>query len=172
MLALDTRAGLFWLVPVLFAIHNLEEGTLMEGYLPAARAIMPVRLRRLVGRCTYRQFVALLVFVTLVPFLIAVFGNLAIPHSAAGYALLAIQATLLLNVASHVAAAIMLRGYSPGLVTAVLVNLPFSLWLIALAWQEHWYSVPALIALAPLALVLHGPVLLGLLRVAARIPTA
>ena len=35
MMALNTRAGLFWLVPTLFAAHNLEEGLMMKRYLPA-----------------------------------------------------------------------------------------------------------------------------------------
>ncbi len=166
----DTSAGLLWLVPALFAVHNLEEGLLMKRYLPAARAAMPERLKRLIGIYSYRQFVALLVFITALAFLIALSGDPAAPESAAGYALLAIQATMLLNVASHVGAAVLMRGYSPGLVTAVLVNLPFSLWLIAIVWREHWYSSSALLWLIPLALLLHGPVLLGLLWAAARLP--
>ena len=172
MLALDTRAGLLWLVPILFAVHNLEEGALMQRYLPAARAAMPARLKRIIGMYNYRQFVALLVFITALAFLIALSGDLAAPRSAAGYALLAIQATMLLNVASHVGAAVVLRGYSPGLVTALAINLPFSLWLLSVAWGQHWYSSSALLWLVPLALLLHGPVLLGLLKGASRLPVA
>lgn len=166
----DGRAGLLWLVPILFALHNLEEGALMRRYLPAAHAVMPERLKKIVGVCSWRQFVALLVFITAVAFLIAMSGDLAAPDSAAGYALLAIQATMLVNVVSHVGAAVVLGGYSPGLVTAVLVNLPFSLWLFTVAWSGHWYAHAALLWLAPLAFVLHGPVLLGLLRAASHIP--
>jgi len=172
MLALDTRPGLLWLVPFLFAVHNLEEGVLMRRYLARARAVMPARLKRIIGVTTYRQFAALLVFITAVVFLIAASSDLSEPGSAAGYALIAVQATMLLNVASHIGAAIVLRGYSPGLVTAILVNLPFSLWLMSVAWQEHWYSASALLWLAPLALLLHGPVLIGLLKAAARLPLA
>ena len=170
MVALDSRASLLWLVPLLFALHNLEEGALMQRYLPAAQAAMPARLKRIVGLCNYRQFVALLVFITLIPFAIAAAADLSRLGSIAGYALLALQATMLLNVASHIGAAFVLRGYGPGLVTAILVNLPFSLWLMSVAWAEHWYSGPALLCLLPLALLLHGPVLLGLLNAASRLP--
>ncbi len=170
MMALNTRAGLFWLVPTLFAAHNLEEGLMMKRYLPAARAAMPARLRRLVGEVGYYQFAVLLIAITLVVFLIAAVGDLGAPGSVAGYALLAVQATMLLNVASHVGAAIKLRGYSPGLATAVLINLPFSIVLLGLASTERWYAAPALLTLMPLALLLHGPVLLGLLAGASRLP--
>ena len=170
MPAFDTRAVLLWLVPILFAVHNLEEGALMKRYLPAARAAMPARLKQVIGTYNHRQFVALLAVITAIAFLIAIFGDIGRPGSTGGYALLAIQATMLLNVASHVAAAFVMRGYSPGLVTAILVNLPFSLWIIAVAWGEHWYAAAALLWLVPWALLLHGPVLLGLLRAATRIP--
>ncbi len=170
MLALDSRAFLLWLVPTLFAVHNLEEGALMKRTLPATQAAMPARLKRIVGVYTWRQFAALLVFITLIAFLIAASSDLSTPGSAAGYALLAIQATMLINVVSHVGAAVVLSGYSPGLVTAVLVNLPFSLWLLHAAAAGQWYSHAALLWLVPLALVLHGPVLLGLLRAASRLP--
>ena len=110
-----------------------------------------------------------MILITALAFLIAIFGDLSAPGSAAGYALLAIQATMLLNVASHVAVAVVLRAYGPGLVTALFVNLPFSLWLMNVAWVEHWYSQPALLSLIPLALLLHGPVLLGLLAGASRL---
>lgn len=170
MPALGDRTVLLWLVPILLAVHNLEEGLLMQRYLPAAQAAVPAFFRRPVGLYDYPQFVALLIVLTIAAFLIAAFGGLTRPGSTAGYALLAVQATLLLNVASHIGAAFVLRGYSPGLVTALFVNLPFSLWLIAVAWQEHWYSRGALIGLVPIALILHGPVLLGVLAVASRLP--
>jgi hypothetical protein len=43
------------------------------------------------------------------------------------------------------------------------VNLPFSLYVLRRAWRERWYSRRALVALAPVAVVLHGPLLVGLL---------
>ena len=133
---------------------------------------MPARLKRVIGVYNDRQFVALLVLITALAFLIAASGDLAAPGSPAGYALLAIQATMLVNVASHIGAAIVLRGYAPGLVTALALNLPFSLWLLHVASAGHWYSAAALLWLIPLALILHGPVLIGLLKAAARLPLA
>jgi hypothetical protein len=78
--------------------------------------------------------------------------------------LLLIQATLLLNVVWHVVAAIVLfDGYAPGLATALLLNLPFSVYLIRRAAREHWVSRRARWALLPSALAVHGPILSALL---------
>ncbi len=159
------RPVLLRLVPTFFAVHNLEEAVAMKRRLQAA---LPASLRRIVGAFSYGQFVV--IALTLIGFLIAVLGDLADPASIAGYALLALQATLFLNVFSHVAGAVTLRGYSFGLATALLINLPLSLVLAVTAWTGHWYSEAALIGLVALALVLHGPVFIGLLRLASRLP--
>ncbi len=68
-----------------------------------------------------------------------------------------------MNVLSHVGAASMVRGYSPGLVTAVLVNLPFSAYLIGRAAREPWLSRRRLLGASPISLLIHGPLLVGLL---------
>ena len=67
------------------------------------------------------------------------------------------------------AGALLLRGYGPGLITALAINLPFSLILLNTAWDAAWYPHAALLWLVPLALFLHGPVLVGLLVVTSRI---
>jgi hypothetical protein len=168
MPALQGRAGLLWLVPIIFAVHNLEEGLTIGRYLPRVRARLPARLRTAFAGLDSRRYAFLLVAITLTAFLIAAFGDLAAP-GAAGYALLALQATMLVNVVSHVAAALLLRGYGPGLVTALALNLPFSLILLNTAWNAAWYPHAALLWLLPLALLLHGPVLVGLLAATSRI---
>ena len=90
------------------------------------------------------------------------------PDSAARlwFALL-VQAVMLLNVAVHLVAAVaVMRGYSPGLLTAVVINLPFSLWIFTRAVRERWVNQHALLALIPAALLLHGPLLLLFLKIA------
>jgi hypothetical protein len=84
---------------------------------------------------------------------------------------LLIQATVLLNVVWHAAAAVVLfGGYAPGVVTAVLLNLPFSVYLLGRSAREHWLSARALWALVPAAIVLHGPLLAALLVFTERWP--
>jgi Protein of unknown function with HXXEE motif len=170
------RANLLWSIPALFTIHNLEEALTMKRYLPVAREMIPelrrrvpARLRWLVREYTYRQLMILVVILTTAAWAIAIFGGLDQPASGAGYALLALRAVLFLNVFAHVGGAFLFRGYAPGLVTAVLINLPFSWVVFTTAWNEHWYSATTLLLLIPLALILHGPVFVGLLRLVSRV---
>jgi hypothetical protein len=162
------RTEFLLLVPVFFAVHNLEEGLTVGRFLPHVRAHLPGRLKALVAGLDSRRYAVLLVTTTVAAFLVAAFGDLAAP-GLAGYLLLALQATMLVNVLAHIAGAVMLRGYAPGLVTALAINLPFSLILLSTAWHAQWYPHTALLWLAPLALLLHGPVLAGLLAATSRI---
>ena len=60
-------------------------------------------------------------------------------------------------------------GYAPGLVTALVLNLPFSLYLLRRAIREQWLSRPARWALVPGAILLHGPLLAALLLATERL---
>ena len=69
---------------------------------------------------------------------------------------------MLLNVIFHVVATVGLREYAPGVVTAVLINLPVMGYLLRRMFQDRVSWSKALLALimVPLALLLLIPVLL------------
>lgn len=71
------------------------------------------------------------------------------------------QAVVALNVLWHVGAAVAFGGYVPGVVTAVLVNAPFSVYFFRRAAREGWLRPAALWATIPAAVAVHGPGLLG-----------
>jgi hypothetical protein len=159
-----TRRLVFTLIPLLFALHSLEEGAVAGRVLPSIEARVPEDVRGVTAAAlTPTRFHAALTVLTAVVFVIAFSGSPAAPGSRRGYLLLAIEATLLVNVMSHAIAAAWVGGYVPGLVTAVAVNLPFSAYVLRRAWRERWYSRRALVLLAPLALALHGPLLIGMI---------
>ena len=82
--------------------------------------------------------------------------------------LLSLQAAIGLNVIAHVVSAVVVfRGYGPGLITALAFNAPFTAYCFRRASREQWLGLTALRATALAALVLHGPVLLGALWLAA-----
>ena len=56
-------------------------------------------------------------------------------------------------------AGVILGGYAPGLVTAALVNLPFSIYVTRRAVRERWVSRASVLALVPAALLVHGSIL-------------
>ncbi|HET7469381.1 MAG TPA: HXXEE domain-containing protein [Gemmatimonadales bacterium] len=156
--------SVLWLVPILLAIHNAEEALFFPRYLPFVLYRLPAGWQALIAPLTTGQVGAALAVVTAVAFLFAGWAYQRPESRLALWLVLLIQATVLLNVLWHLAAAVVLfGGYAPGVVTALLINLPFSLYLLGRARQEHWLSSRALWALVPAAVVLHGPLLAALM---------
>ena len=154
-----TRREAFWLVAALLAIHDAEEALAFPRYLPLVLA----RLQS-IPRVTYQQMLAALAVVTLVPVVVVAWAQARPASRAALWAVLLIQTVMLVNVVSHVAVAtFLLRGYGPGLATALALNLPWSIYLLRRARREEWLGRGAFVALLPAALVVHGPLLVGLI---------
>jgi uncharacterized protein with HXXEE motif len=154
---------LLWCIPVLLLVHNAEEALTMPYYLPIVRAEAPALLQPVVARMSYEIFAWGLGFATLIPFVVVACAATRPEAKPAQWAAALIQSVVALNVLSHLAAAVMLRGYTPGLATAVLLNLPFSVYFFGQVVRTGWLPRRALWGLIPGALFVHGPVLLGLL---------
>lgn len=140
---------------------------MFRRYLPLVRERMPDWAGPVVTGVTYEQMLIALALATIVPLGIALWA-VARPRSpVAVWSVLLIQAVVLLNVAAHVCSALVIfRGYGPGLATALVVNLPFSLYVVGRARREQWTTRQGLLALAPAAFVVHGPLLLGVIALA------
>lgn len=109
---------------------------------------------------TTRQFSIVAIILTLAGFLIT-YLEIKYWHRATGYLLiLSIQAILLFNAfIPHIVSTIGFRMYSPGVITAVLLTLPFSYYLFHRALNEHilsWNQFWILLAIAPFATVLFA----------------
>lgn len=155
-----SRRALLWLVPILLTLHNLEEAISMPAFIGRRNASVPGAMREIIPPVTYRQFLIALVIITIIPYLVAL---LWLSRDWAAYLLLCFQVVMLINVFAHLLMALFLRGYAPGLVTALLINLPFSLYLLGRALAEKWVGKKALAWMFPLGLLIHGPVLAGLM---------
>ncbi len=160
-----TPGRVLWAVPILLAFHNVEEAVTMPRYLPVVQAHVPAALRPPAGMST-PALLGVLAVVTLLPFGLAAWADRRPDASAARWGLALVQVVAALNVAWHLGAALVLGGYSPGLLTAVLINFPFSVYFIRRAAREGWLSPRALWATVPAAVVLQGRGVLGLLAVA------
>jgi hypothetical protein len=159
-----------WLVPTLLAVHNAEEALFFPRYLPFVLARLPAGWQAVAAPLTTGQVWSALAAVTGVAFAVAWWAYRRPESRTALWLLLLIQSAVLLNAVWHLAIAIVLfGGYAPGLVTALVLNLPFSLHLLRRAVREQWLSRPARWALVPGAILLHGPLLAALLLVTERI---
>lgn len=117
------RWRLLAIVPVALLLHNLEEALTIGPALPRMQAKLSGLLGRAVALPSERQFHLDLVLITAFGFALLLAARW---WRGAGWALVALQAVMAVNVLTHVAAAVFLGGYAPGLVTAVLVEAPAS----------------------------------------------
>jgi hypothetical protein len=156
---------LLWLVPIFFTLHNLEEAPFMENWSKR----LPFKIH---PKITTRQFAIAITFLTLAGFLVTYIAMEYLQNTVGYVLVLGIQAVLLFNAfIPHIASTIGFRIYSPGVVTAVLLTLPFSWYLYQRAFSEHilsWSQFWMLLAIAPFATVLFALASLQLGKIFAR----
>lgn len=131
--------SLQWLVWLCVVLHNAEEGIAARAYLPKVRDLLRGRVppRVLDAIPGLEQFYIGLVGATLVPLALIVFATTGRPTPLKAYVVAVIAMGLMLNVVvPHVPAAVLLGGYAPGVATAVLVNLPFSIYFLRRSLRE------------------------------------
>src|SRR4051794_35533226 len=111
-----SRKMLLWLVPLFLTIHNLEEALVMPAFIEKRNASVPGSMRGIVPPVTYKQFLIALVIITVIPYMVAL---LWLNRRWAVYFLVGFQVVMLINVFAHTLMALFLKGYGPGLVTAL-----------------------------------------------------
>ncbi len=149
--------SLQWLLWVCVAAHNLEEGLTAEAYFPKVEGLLadrvPVSLVALVP--DLQEFYLALIGATLIPLIMTVMATTGQPTPVKKHLSPLLAVTLLLNVfIPHVPAAIALGGYAPGVATAVLVNLPFSIYFLRRAMQKRVIDRRGIVSLAAIGILL------------------
>jgi hypothetical protein len=61
----------------------------------------------------------------------------------------------LVNAGWHILAALVRGGYAPGVITAVLINLPFGVYVLRRAVKEQWVGARTAWQLIGIAALLH-----------------
>ena len=159
-----SRRWAIWLLPLVLALHNFEEGIFFPRYVPRVLARLPADARDWIGPVSLREMGIALGLATVIPLGFSLWAAARPGSRTALWLVLAMWATLLLNVAWHVAAALVLfDGYAPGVVTALGLNLPLSVLVLQRAATEQWVSRRARWALAPAAVAFHLPGAIGLM---------
>jgi hypothetical protein len=145
---------LLWMFPIALTLHNLEEAVWLPAWSQHAGFWeIPV------GATEFRIAAGLLAILAYA----VTYWSIRTGKEAVGtYVLAGFVFAMLLNVIYHVAATLGLREYAPGVVTAVLINIPVMWYLLWRVFDERWVTWPkALLAFItiPLAILLLIPVL-------------
>jgi hypothetical protein len=128
-----TFRKLQWLFPIAVTLHNAEEAIWMPRWSAGHAAQLPVHPP---GAA---EIIAALVVFTAAAFAVTYLSARRGPESIWAYLTFGYIVAMLANVfVPHVPAAIVFRGYAPGLVTAVLINLPVMGILVNRMLREGW----------------------------------
>ena len=130
-----TFAKLQWLFPVAVTLHNLEEAIWMPGWDLRHAAQIPVHPP---GALEFRTA---LVLITVAAFVVTYLSIQRGAQSVWAYLTFGSVVAMLANVfVPHVPAAIFFHGYVPGVVTAIIINLPLMAILAVRALRDGWVS--------------------------------
>jgi hypothetical protein len=77
------------------------------------------------------------------------------PRKALLVSVLFLECILLVNAGWHIFAAWVRGGYAPGVITAVMINLPFGVYVLRNAVKEQWIPLRTIWQLIGIAVVLH-----------------
>jgi hypothetical protein len=123
-----------WLFPFAVAIHNSEEAVFMPSWVSHHAGQIPLHPSAEAIRGG-------LVLLTLGAFAITTLSARRGRRSIWAYLLFGYIAAMLINVfVPHIPATLISRSYTPGVVTAVLINLPVMSILLLLAVRDQWVS--------------------------------
>lgn len=126
---------IFWLFPIGFAIHNLEEAIYLPSWSESAG-----KFHKSVGAFEFRFAVIVL---TVISVAITIGFYMTGKQSIACYLFFAFNFVMLLNVFfPHLAATIVLKKYCPGLLTGVTLLIPVTIYLLFFAYNNQFFSFP------------------------------
>ena len=157
-----TRRIVVGLVPLILTVHNIEEAIAFHRMWPRLDALLPQPFASIQPRLSVTAMLLALAVLSLLGCLLAAAVLLRAQWKAGWWLLLVLESAMGINVIFHVATALLvLRGYAPGLVTALVLNAPFGWYFLARARRERWVSERAWRASFVGGAVLHGPVLVA-----------
>jgi Protein of unknown function with HXXEE motif len=151
-----TFEKLQWLFPIAVTLHNAEEALSMPKWVSAHSSQLPLHL------VAAKMWVGWLVL-TGAGFAITCLSARRGKGSVWAYLLFGYAAAMLANVfIPHIPATLVFGEYTPGVVTAVLVNLPVMSLLLLKAVRERWVGGVKALAYALLVPLATGGAILAL----------
>lgn len=157
--------SLIWLFIVIFVLHDLEEIIWVESWIKKNKKQVvnkvPTRIKNQLNKMlniTSGQFAVavLLEFIIFIPITF-----IAVEHGKF-FMFISINSLFLLHVLTHVGQSLYLRMYTPGVVSAVILVLPYTLYLFTrlireglITWGLVLLSIPVGFLIIPIVLLGH-----------------
>ena len=148
-----SRNAVLVLIGVTLVLHTTEEYLTFPAFLWSSTRLSRWLPTPALLHNPHELHLAL-VMATVLPLLVVVWAILR-PNKGLLIAVLFLEAVLLVNAGWHIFAALVRGGYAPGLITAMLINLPFGVYVLRRAVKEQWIAPRTAWQLIATALVLH-----------------
>jgi len=149
-----SRNAVLVFIGLTLALHNAEEHFAFPAFLASVGPRLPhwFPAARLTEAAHHLPIALLLA--TVLPLILIGLAIIS-KRQALLVAALFVEAILLVNAFAHMLTAMLLQSYVPGLITAVLINLPFGVYVLRRAVGERWIRVQVAWHLIALAIALH-----------------
>jgi hypothetical protein len=154
-----------WAAPVVFAVHDGEELVTMVPWLRAHRAMLPAVMQPLAG-VTRTQLALAMAVLFLGLLAAATHGAHQVRRGLRPTIFLLLAGALVGNGLTHLGQALVFRGYTPGLITALLIVLPYGYWLGRELQSRRTISVRGWMAFVALGIALQVPIIVATLLLA------
>jgi hypothetical protein len=152
---LASRNAVLALIGLTLVLHNTEEYFTFPTFLSSPGGRLSGWFSLAGPLHISRELHVALVLATVLPLLVIAWAILS-QHKALLVAVLLVESVLLVNVGAHVLASLLEGGYAPGLITAVLINLPFGIYVLRRAVREQWIRAKVAWQLIGVSVVLHA----------------
>jgi hypothetical protein len=149
-----SRNAVLGLIAVTLAIHDTEEYFTFPMFLNSLNGKLAGWLPAPPSQQTVNNLHIALILATVLP-AIFLFWAIFSPRQWLVVASLLVEVVLLVNACFHVLTAVLHGGYVPGLISAVLINLPFGMYVMRRAVGERWIGVRVALQLVAVAVLLH-----------------
>ena len=162
--ALDHQLNLnlvIWIFPLAFLIHDLEEIFTMERFTRENRERFPKFLRNIaaINTTQFTIAVGVLFAITLLASYLATGQQRQVDIFITALAL------FLVHVFWHIATPIIFRKYTPGLITALLIVMPYSLYAFHRLFGANWIGSDSLSTAILIGVLLFGPLILAVRQI-------
>ena len=149
-----SRTSVLALIAVTLAIHNTEEYFAFPRFLNSLGGQLSKWLPAPALQHSMTNLHIALILATVLPAIFIVWAIFS-PRQWLLIAALLVEAILLVNAFFHMFAAVLRDGYVPGLITAVLINLPFGIYVFRRAVGDGWIRSRVAWQLVSVAIVVH-----------------
>lgn len=162
---------LIWLLPIMFILHDFEEIIMVEKWVEKNSVMIYEKLPTKVADRIIKQFSMTTAQFSVAVLFIFLFVSgstiLAIQHLNQGsigniHMFIVVTLVFFLHAFTHIAQSLILRSITPGVITSIIVILPYSFFLYqcllvneVITWSMIFVCLPFCIFILPILLIAH-----------------